>query len=128
MSGAALLRKVRSLYPDMIRFILTGKATLPVAIQAINEGGISRFFMKPCNHVDLAISIRQELEKRELILAARKLLQKVKRQSALIEQLEKEYPRITRVWRDEDGAVLLEDVGGDAGALMSEICRHLDKE
>lgn len=49
MSGTALLRKARSLYPDTMRFILTGKATLPVAVQAINEGGISRFFFRSGN-------------------------------------------------------------------------------
>ncbi|HYK90603.1 MAG TPA: response regulator [Acidobacteriota bacterium] len=127
MSGTALLAKVRELYPDTVRFILTGKASLPVAIKAINQGGISRFFMKPCNHFVLAVSIRQELERRDLILAARRLLQKVRQQSKLIEQLEQLHPQITEVQRDEDGAILLGDSDGDVSALMAEICRQLDK-
>jgi DNA-binding NtrC family response regulator len=127
MPGTALLETVRKLYPDTIRFILTGKASLTVAVRSINQGGISRFFVKPCNHFVLSVAIRQELEKRDLIVAARRLLQKFKQQSELIRQLEKDHPQISKVRRDEDGAVLLGDVGGDVSALMAEICRQLDE-
>ena len=127
LSGTAFLKEVRRLYPDTIRFILTGKATLDTAIQAINEGGISGFFLKPCNDAELVLSIRRELEKRDLIVAAARLLQKVKRQTTLIARLEIEHPNITKVHRDRDGAVLLEAVPGDLTELTNEIYRELDK-
>jgi two-component system probable response regulator PhcQ len=128
MSGTVFLHHVRERYPDIIRFILTGKATAHIAIEAINSGGITRFFIKPCDCAEIAVSIRQGLQHRELLLAARKLLQKGRRQSMLIEQLERSYPSITRVERDDDGAIPLEDWHGDINQLMREICAHLDEE
>ena len=48
MTGTELLARTRRLYPDTIRMVLTGHADLEAAIRAINEGGIYRFFTKPC--------------------------------------------------------------------------------
>jgi DNA-binding NtrC family response regulator len=128
MSGTVFLHEVRTRYPDTVRFILTGKATLDSAVSAINNGGVTRYFIKPCDLTDLAISIRQGLQQRQLILAARKLLQKGKRQSALLKRLEKAYPNITKVERDGDGAILLEGSNGDFDQLMRDICAHLDQD
>jgi two-component system, probable response regulator PhcQ len=126
MQGTGLLNKVRELCPDTIRFILTGKATLSVALQAINAGGVSRFLLKPCNAAELIVAIRQELEKRDLMAAARQLLKKVKHQSAMLHDLEAEYPRITDVHRDSDGAIWLDDISGDVASLLAEIYREIE--
>ncbi len=127
MSGTVFLHRVRDRYPDTVRFIMTGKATLNTAVDAINNGGIFRFFLKPCNCEDLAISIRQGLQHRELMLAARKLLDKARRQTALIERLEKEHPHITHVERDDDGAIPVAEYDCNPEELMREICAHLDR-
>ncbi len=127
-SGTALLAEVRERYPETIRFMLTGKATLESAVQAINDGGIARFFMKPCNPTDLAASIRQGLQQKELYDAARKLLRQGKNQAALLKKLEEEYPQISQVERDDDGAIVLEDFGGDFDQLIGEIYAHLGEE
>jgi DNA-binding NtrC family response regulator len=126
MSGTKLLRRVRQIYPETIRFILTGKATLDAAIEAINDGGVSRFFIKPYDCADLAVSIRQGLQQRELMLAARLLLKEARRQSEPIERLEKEYPHITEVTRDDDGTIVLSERSGDFDQLAQEIYDHLD--
>jgi two-component system, probable response regulator PhcQ len=128
MSGTAFLRRVRELYPDTVRFILTGKATIDLAIDAINNGGITRFFLKPCDSMELSVAIRQGLQQRELMIAAHRLLEKAKRQEALLERLEEMHPHITHVDRDEDGAISLQDLSGDPESLMREICAHLDKD
>jgi signal transduction histidine kinase len=65
MTGTVFLTKVRQLYPDTIRFMLTGQATLEVALQAINDNAVSQFFTKPCDHATLAQSIREALEQQE---------------------------------------------------------------
>lgn len=126
MRGTRFLKRVRELYPDTVRFMLTGKATLENAVEAINRGGISRFFIKPCNDVDLAVSIRQGLQQRELMIGARRLLNKTKRQDSLIKQLEKEHPDITKIARDDDGAIVVDDVGDNFDELISEIFNQLD--
>jgi len=74
MSGTELLTRIHETYPETVRFMLTGKATLEVAVEAINNGAISRFFTKPCNDVDLAITIRQALEHKRLTEKAWDLL------------------------------------------------------
>lgn len=47
MSGLELVRIARQEYPGMLRMILTGAATLDLAVEAINSGEVSRFFSKP---------------------------------------------------------------------------------
>jgi len=109
LSGSELMARARQLYPDTIRIILTGHADLKAAIRAINEGEIHRFFTKPCNMVDMLVTIRHALEKRALEKENRRLAAIVKRQMATIGTLEAQCPGIFSVKRDEDGAVIIED-------------------
>jgi len=125
MRGTEFLKKVKESYPDTVRFMLTGKATLDVAIQAINEGDIRRFFSKPCNEVDLAHTIRQSLQQKDLIVEAKRLLLKVRKQAETLDQIEAENPGITKVDRDSDGAIVIEDSSGDLESLMTEIRKTL---
>ena len=64
ISGSDLLAWVANNYPDVMRIVLTGHATAETAIRAINEGGVFRFFTKPCDEVQLALTIREALERR----------------------------------------------------------------
>ena len=109
MSGSEFLAAVRQKYPDTIRMILTGHASLESAIRAINEGEIYRFFTKPCNVFDLAITVRQALQNRDLMKQNQRLLSRVKQQSSYIQSLEKQYPGITKVKRNAAGAIIIED-------------------
>ncbi len=113
MSGSKFLAMVRKKYPETIRIILTGHASLESAIRAINEGEIFRFFTKPCNVVDLVITVRQALQQKELMEKSQHLLKLVKRQSAIIEDMEKQYPGLTKVKRNAKGAVIIDDEIGD---------------
>jgi diguanylate cyclase (GGDEF)-like protein len=47
MSGTTFLSKVKELYPDTIRIILSGYAEFSSVIDAINYGAVYRFFTKP---------------------------------------------------------------------------------
>lgn len=62
MSGTEFLAKVAKEYPDTLRIMLTGQATLPVAMGAINNGGVHKFLTKPFDAAALASTIRQALE------------------------------------------------------------------
>jgi two-component system, probable response regulator PhcQ len=108
MSGTELLATVCKEYPETVRLILTGHPTLETAIAAINEGQIYRFFTKPCNLFDLALTIRQALAQKALQEENRKLEVIVDEQAASIQSLEKEHPGITRVKRDAEGAVIID--------------------
>lgn len=130
MTGTEFLSVVVKLYPDTIRFMLTGNATLEVAIQAINHGAISRFFTKPCNEIDLVTTIRQALQKKDLMAEAWRLYKKTREQSAILENLERKYPGLTRVERDDHGAVIINgNPPQDFDEFMKELRRTVsDKE
>lgn len=64
MSGIDLLTWVAENSPDVVRIVLTGQATLESALRAINDARVHRFLIKPCDPVDLALTIRKALEER----------------------------------------------------------------
>jgi len=107
MSGSELLSLVCRRYPETIRIILTGQASLEAAIRAINQGEIYRFFTKPCNEIDLAVTIRQALQQKELLSERHRLLELIRNQTAQLEQLERVCPGITGVQKDDSGSVLI---------------------
>ena len=127
MRGTAFLAKVRHEFPETIRFMLTGKPTLEVAIQAINEGAIHRFFTKPCNHFDLLLTLRQALQQHDLLVAAKCLLRAVRSQSAELAQLERHYPGITSVRRDEGGVIVAEPDEMSLEELVAQLRRETAK-
>ena len=127
MSGISFLKRVSERWPDIIRFMLTGKATLDSAIDAINNGGISRLFLKPCDPVELIVAIREGIQQHKLMAAAYKLLQKNKHQADLLNQLESKYPNITNVERDSDGAIAIEEFHGNLNQLLEEIGKQIEK-
>ncbi len=127
MTGSEFLAVVYEKYPDTIRIILTGHASLDVAIRAINEGEIYRFFTKPWNDVDLAITIRQALQQKDLIEDSRRLLKMARHQSAILQDLEKEHPGLTSVTRDASGRIFVEDEDCDFDALIEQINEEVTK-
>ncbi|MCR4411372.1 MAG: response regulator [Thermoguttaceae bacterium] len=65
MSGTELLAWVARECPHVVRIVLTGHATAATAIRAINDGGVYRFFTKPCHEVELALAIRKAIEEKD---------------------------------------------------------------
>jgi two-component system, probable response regulator PhcQ len=109
MQGSEFLALVCKLYPETIRIILTGHGSIESAIRAINEGEIYRFLTKPCNEVDLVHTILQALQLKDLKVMTQQLLERNKNQSAILRELEKEYPGISKVERGSTGAIILDD-------------------
>jgi sigma-B regulation protein RsbU (phosphoserine phosphatase) len=48
MNGIDLLARIKTVQPDTVRMMLTGSADLATAMQAVNEGHIFQFHLKPC--------------------------------------------------------------------------------
>ncbi|MCP4600260.1 MAG: hybrid sensor histidine kinase/response regulator [Proteobacteria bacterium] len=67
MTGVELLTRVRELYPDIVRVILTGYTDTDAMIKAMNEGRVYRYLAKPWSVDDMRMVIRQGLEWKDLI-------------------------------------------------------------
>lgn len=125
MQGSDFLSQVKQLYPDTIRMMLTGHATLEAAMKAVNEGEIYRFFSKPWNDHDLKFAIRSAIEKFDLEAENKRLLATIRQQSLEIKVLEKRYPGISRVEKDEGGNFILPDIADDE---LGRILRECESE
>ena len=73
MSGDVFLSHARKIQPDAIRMLFTGYADIQAVINAVNEGHIFRYILKPWDALELEGVIRQATEQYE-ILADRKRL------------------------------------------------------
>ncbi|MDD2897139.1 MAG: response regulator [Desulfuromonadaceae bacterium] len=121
MQGSDFLSRVRKQYPDTVRIMLTGHATLEAAMKAVNEGEIYRFFSKPWDDHYLKYAIRGAIEKYDLETENRRLLATVRQQSLEIKVLEKRYPGISRVEKDGRGVFVLPDISEDElGDMLAE--------
>jgi DNA-binding NtrC family response regulator len=123
MSGSKFLSIVRREHPHTIRMILSGQSSLETAVKAINEGEVYRFFLKPCNPDDLALTIRQALSHKRLEDQSRLLLREYERQSAVLSRLEQDSPGITKLDLDHHGAVMVNesDIEADVSDLLAAI-------
>ncbi|MDP1653844.1 MAG: EAL domain-containing protein [Rhodocyclaceae bacterium] len=59
MSGTEFLSRVKQLYPDTIRIVLSGHADLQSVTDAINRGAIYRYLVKPWDDDALRAQIRE---------------------------------------------------------------------
>lgn len=75
MSGLEFLKIVREQFPDTARIMLTGHADLDTAVRAIQEGEIYRFLAKPCEQLELKVTVHLAVEQLELTREHRRLLE-----------------------------------------------------
>lgn len=125
MQGSELLAILKERYPNTLRILLTGHATLDAAMKAVNQGEIYRFFTKPWNDTDLKFAIRSAIERYDLEAENRRLLSTVKNQALEIKVLEKRYPGISRVEKDELGSFMLPELSEkEIDEMMAECERE----
>ncbi len=62
MSGVEFLRRVKHIYPDTIRIVLSGYAELKSVTAAINEGAVYKFLTKPWEDEQLRANVREAFE------------------------------------------------------------------
>ncbi|MEO7387320.1 MAG: HD domain-containing phosphohydrolase, partial [Gammaproteobacteria bacterium] len=76
MTGAELLTRVRTLYPDTVGMILSGQADLEATISAVNDGHIFRFLTKPCSEEPLRAAVAAGVEQYQLVTTRKELVEK----------------------------------------------------
>lgn len=128
LDGVTYLQFAKQRQPHAMRLLLTGHGDRQTMMQAINQAEIYRFISKPWEDYELEAALRAAIDLYGLRMENQRLLGQVrKQQSALDRQrqellrLEQENPGLTRVIRDADGAVLIDDLdGSDDGRLPSQ--------
>ena len=78
MSGVELLATIKGKHPDAIRLLFTGFADIHAVIEAINQGSVFRYIVKPWDPEELRSVVRQAGEQYELIIERRELLEKLR--------------------------------------------------
>jgi two-component system, probable response regulator PhcQ len=126
MTGSEFLAQVRVRWPNTIRIILSGHASLEAAVRAINEGEVYRFFIKPCHPTDLMVTIHQALAHKALEEQSRRLLREYQRQAAVIAELERVSPGITLLETDEHGSILVDEAEGECA--LSDILMEIEDQ
>ncbi len=66
MDGAEFLASVAERWPDTTRMLLTGYADLTSAMDAINNGAISRYLTKPWQDADIVMCLEQAIQTQRL--------------------------------------------------------------
>lgn len=93
MSGIELLAKIREFDPDIICMIITGYATVDLAVEAMKLGAYD-FISKPFSSDNLALAVRNGLERRRLEQETRRLqhveeeAERLRQEQARLEELD----------------------------------------
>lgn len=73
VTGTEFLRRVKDLYPDTVRMVLSGYTDLQSVADAINEGAIFRFLTKPWDDEQLREVVRTAFAQQEMSAENRRL-------------------------------------------------------
>ncbi|HEV7914981.1 MAG TPA: EAL domain-containing protein [Albitalea sp.] len=77
MRGTDFLARVKQLYPDTVRIVLSGYTELHSVTEAINEGAIYKFLTKPWNDRQLNEEIEQAFRQHEMATESQLLQQRL---------------------------------------------------
>ena len=139
--GIELLEEIRRRDADTVVAIITGYATVELAVEAIQQGAYD-FLSKPFNGDVLLLAVRQGLERRRLAIDARRV-HDVERQSAELSHAREEMERLDRFKSDFMLTVahelrspvsaaqsllrtLLHGLAGDLNARQRDILRRME--
>ena len=96
MSGLELMVRLRRNHPAVVRLLLTGRATVAMAVGAINDGEVYRFMTKPWDMDELREVLRQAAA-RAIETRAEHAASPGEDRAARLQALERDHPGITQV-------------------------------
>jgi len=86
MDGMLLLDWVQAEYPEVIRVVLSALSDTASILEAINNGSVYRYIVKPWNRDELTITVRQALELFEIQQEKKALLNQLEINNQLLEE------------------------------------------
>ncbi len=87
MTGVRFLERAKKIFPDAIRFLLTGYTDMEAVIDAVNLGEIHRYLTKPWDDDDLLLQVQQALQQYELVAENLRLTKLTRKQNARLNEL-----------------------------------------
>ncbi len=84
--GTDFLYKVRQLYPDSVRMVITAYSDTDYLIDSINKGYVYRYVLKPWDEFELQIAIKHAVEKYGMKQKNKKLLRWLEVMNSELEQ------------------------------------------
>lgn len=127
IGGVELLTAVRRDHPAIVNLMLSGQASIGTVVQALNQGQIFRFLIKPCDQEELRRNIRQALAHKLLLDGCRLMLPMFRRQSALLGAIESRHPGMIRSVEAAVGTVITPRMMEDA-ITTEDISERMDVE
>jgi len=109
ISGIDFLVKVRQLFPDTIRILITGYPGLDSAIEAINKGQVYRYIPKPWENKELKLIVQQALDYYDVVKDNRALLRIARHQAELLKAAQKKYPELSQTGFDKAGMYIIDE-------------------
>lgn len=94
MLGIDFLTKVKRLYPDTIRILVTGYPDLKSATEAINKAHIWRYILKPIEVEEFKVLINQAFDYYRILKENRILLQIARQHAEWLSVLKERYPQL----------------------------------
>ena len=67
MKGMELLSKVKEVSPDTYKILMTAHSDIGVAVDAINQGDVFRFIIKPCDNASLVAAVQEAVKRYQLV-------------------------------------------------------------
>lgn len=101
MTGAEVLEQICGKWPDVVRILLTGYSNLGSTIAAINRGEIYRYISKPWDDNDIALIVRDALERKHLLAEKQRLEALTLRQNEELKELNTSLEDKVRLRTDE---------------------------
>ena len=86
LSGIEFLKRVKKLYPDCIRIILTGYSDVEVILKAVNDCNIYRFILKPWESAELEQTLRTGIELYDLKIQNKKLIHDLSEVNSILKE------------------------------------------
>lgn len=116
LDGITYLQFARQRQPNALRMLLSAHGDRQSMMQAINQAEIYRFIPKPWEDYEIETALRSAIDLFLLRTENQRLLAQVREQQSSLDRqqhellrLEAEHPGITRVRRDTDGSVLIDE-------------------
>ncbi len=87
MNGVEFLSRVKEKFPTITRIVLSGYADTVSIVEAINEGQIYKFMPKPWDDRELLHTIKQGLDKHDLMAENAALTDELSKRNAELQEL-----------------------------------------